>query len=129
MEYTEQKKEETSFIEDGFTFIGKMVGASVGAGYDATKDVVVGVVYDMPKAIVDGFEKGFEFEGQVSNVKVIQPETDPVFTDETHTEAVEPKAEVISKADYKAQLQAEMDRLDDAIKADETVNQDPFNNK
>ena len=116
-------KQESSMIEDGFTFLGSMIGATVGATYDGVKDVAVGVVYDMPKAIVEGFEKGFEFQGEANNVKnMSEPE---VLTAPEKAEPV-----VLSKEEYKAQLQAEMDRLDKSMEIVEAdVVADPFNKK
>ena len=110
-------------IQDGFMFLGSMIGATVGATYDGVKDVAVGVVYDMPKAIVEGFEKGFEFQGEAINVEnTSEPE---VLTAPEKDEPV-----VLSKEEYKAQLQAEMDRLDKSMEIVEAdVVADPFNKK
>jgi len=104
------KKQETSVTEDIFTGIGSLLGSAIGVTAEVAKDTVVGVLYDMPKAIVAGFEEPkFSFGDD-------EPEEEKVV--ET-PEKVEPK--VITKEEYKAQLQAEMDKLQASIDEDDTV--------
>ena len=105
-------KQETSVTEDIFTGIGSLLGSAIGVTAEVAKDTVVGVLYDMPKAIVAGFEEPkFSF----GDDEPTKEEAKPV------PEKVEPKAKVITKEEYKAQLQKEMDKVQASIDAADTV--------
>ena len=77
-----------------FEFTGKTIGATAGATYDVVAGTVEGVM-ELPKAVVEGFEKGFTFESE------------PVKKEEVKT---------ISKEEYREQLLKELARLDESEK-------------
>ena len=120
------KKQETSITEDLFSGLGGLIGSTIGLTAEVAKDVIVGVVYDMPKAIVAGFEEPkFSFSDDEPKEKTAYKNGKPITPADVKGEGipdkVEPKAKVITKEEYRAQLQAELSRVDDAIKADDTV--------
>ena len=103
---------ETSVTEDIFTGLGNLIGSAIGVGAEIAKDTVVGVVYDLPKAIVAGFEEPkFSFGDDEPEVK--KEEAVEVL------EKVESK--VITKEEYREQLATELAKVDEAIETDDTV--------
>ena len=109
---SKQIKQETSITEDIFTGIGSLLGSAIGVTAEVTKDAVVGIVYDMPKAIVEGFQEP-KFSFGDDEPEPIKEEAKPV------PEKVEPV--VITKEEYREQLAAELAKVDEAIEADDTV--------
>ena len=101
-------KKETSITEDIFTGLGSLVGSAIGVTAEVAKDAVVGVCYDMPKAIVAGFEDPQFSFGDDTDVATKEP---------TKEEAVPDKVEpvVISKEDYRKQLFEELQKVDKSI--------------
>ena len=117
---SKQIKPETSITEDIFTGIGSLLGSAIGVTAEVAKDTVVGVLYDMPKAIVAGFEDPKFSFGNDDDAKIVEPMTPADVKGEgIAPDKVEPA--VITKEEYVIQLQKEMDKVQASIDADDTV--------
>ena len=103
----------SNIIGDLFGFVGETIGQTVSLGADVVVGTVKGVAYDLPVAIVDGYQSGFEFMSDEAKEEA-QPVQKQVVPDK-----VEP--EVISKADYRAKVAAELAKIDEAIAKDDVV--------
>ena len=84
-----------------FTLTGKTIGVAAGTTYDVVAGTVEGVL-TLPGAIVDGFEKGFTFEEEGQKV-----ETEPAKKEECEN--------TMSIEEYKAKLEAELERVNQKI--------------
>ena len=106
-----KKVDSTSIIEDGFSWLGETIGQTLSLGADVVVGTVKGVTYDMPMAVVDGFQAGFNFSND--------DKVEPTVEDAEIIEKVEPKETItLSKEEYKNKLLDELARVDDAIAAD-----------
>jgi len=103
------KAKQTSVIEDTFSWIGETIGQTVELVATSVGDVVVGVVYDLPVAVVKGFETGFSFQSD-------EPKANDAVIDAS--EAPQEQTEAITKSEYAEKLQAELERVNASIDAE-----------
>ena len=93
------KNQTTSFTEDIFTGLGKVVGGVLGEAYDVTAGVVVGIA-STPGAIIDGFNDGLFSDEQNDEPKKATAKAEPM-----PQATLQSKVDQMSPAD-KAQLLA-----------------------
>ena len=94
-----------------FTLTGKTIGVTASTAYDVVSGTVEGVL-TLPGAIVDGFEKGFTFEEEGQKV-----ETEPVK--QVKKEECKKEDTTISIEEYKAKLEAELERVNQKFQGKE----------
>ena len=107
----------SNYVEDIVGGLFKFTGEAVGAVAGLASDVVVGTakgIAEVPGAIVDGFQTSSIDFNMFSSDEQKQEEKSQVV----EPEKTEVQEKILSKEEYKAQLEAELVRVYEAINAD-----------